>query len=527
MVLGKLKTYGIIVSIFLLVGCAYQVPTRTAPSATPKPDNFQEKAQKTRLKKELVEWEKDINKIIYFLQTEIAENKARLKQGVSSQERYNFTRMNELLASYRESLKRIKILQKKLKKQSSALSREIFYLELIDQYLATLKSVEAMRKKELYRGVGIDKWEKEITENYRKNNYYEVVELYNQLTTSKPEADLSFSVKAYYALSLGRLDRVAEALQILEQTLAQQFFINSKNAPLCFEVGEWLINNGRMEPAYEIFQKLSAYYEAQDIWQEKARGKSALFQMGPKNIIVKNKIDQARSLFRDKGNFWGAYQTTLEAQSECLDLNCQDEVQSFLNQLIEEANAQIEAKLWEVDEKIERADYLEAQALLFSLKRSFPDRAYPYSIQENLDLIAEREEFLKGIQIGGEDEIAKEELEKANTQLAAENYEEAIVLYEELHGTIYQIEAEEKRYLAIDGLVRLRRKKAGQLFLQAKGTENLELKKNCLVESYKLLQSAINEYPNNSYAERIKKNLDDVRAEIEKVFPDFFSEDYK
>ena len=55
----------------------------------------------------------------------------------------------------------------------------------------------------------------------------------------------------------------------------------------------------------------------------------------------------------------------------------------------------------------------------------------------------------------------------------------------------------------------------------------MEHKKNCLVERYKLLQRAINEYPSNSYADRIKKNLDDVRAEIEKVFPDFFSGDYQ
>jgi len=35
----------------------------------------------------------------------------------------------------------------------------------------------------------------------------------------------------------------------------------------------------------------------------------------------------------------------------------------------------------------------------------------------------------------------------------------------------------------------------------------------------------LDKYPNNTYADRIIKNLTDVRTEIEKVYPEFFSEE--
>lgn len=516
--------------ILITVSCAYPEGMRVKEvSSEPKAqqESFQEKPQKLRLQKDQVIWEDTLNKIIEALQTEIEKNNLSLHEGRSPEDDAYLAKKNEMLAGYLEDLKRIKILQQKIKVGDTALSREIFYLDLVDHYLATLKFAESLRGKEYPNGINTQKLEDEIANSYQKNNYYKVVDLYDQLAKIKPGGKINFNSKAYYALSLARLNQGEDTRSLIEELLSKDFSLTSENAPLCFALGEWLINNGQTQLAQEIFQKLNAFYMNEEIWYAKVKGKAALLQTGPQDTTVKNKIDQARALFQEQGDFLGAYQLGIVAQRECLDLACQRGVQDFLNQLTEQGRNQIDARLREIDNDIKMSQYSEAQALLFSLKKSFPPGEYPFSMQDKISLIPKTEALLKGNkQVELSDETGKQKLERANRLLESENFEEAIALYEELEGTAHKpADAEEKKLLAIDGLARTRRLKAGQLFLQAKSCTNVEQKKSYLLESYNLLKSVLDKYPNNTYADRIMKNLTDVRSEIEKVYPEFFSEE--
>jgi hypothetical protein len=514
--------------LLITVSCAYPEGMRVKEvSSEPKAhqESFQEKAQKLRLQKDQVIWEDTLNELIFALQKEIAKNNVSLPKGRSSEDNACLAEKNEMLAGYLEDLKRIKILQQKLKSEDTALSREIFYLDLVDHYLATLKFAESLRGKEYPNGINTQKLEDEIANSYQKNNYYNVVDFYDQLAKIQPGEKINFNSKAYYALSLARLNQGEDTHNFIEELLSKDFFLTSENAPLCFALGEWLINNGQTQLAQEIFQKLNAFYMNEEIWYAKVKGKAGLLQTGPQDITVKNKIDQARALFQEQGDFLGAYQLGIVAQRECLDLACQSGVQDFLNQLSEQGRSQIDARLREIDNDIKMSKYSEAHALLFSLKKSFPPGGeYPFSMQEKIALIPKTEALLKGNKrVELSDETGKQKLERANRLLESENFEEAIALYEELEGTAYKPDAEEKKLLAIDGLARTRRLKAGQLFLQARNSANVEQKKGYLLESYKLLKSVLDKYPNNTYADRIIKNLTDVRVEIEKVYPEFFS----
>ncbi|HJX32413.1 MAG TPA: hypothetical protein VJ624_11300 [Thermodesulfobacteriota bacterium] len=515
--------------ILITVSCAYPDGMRVKEvSSEPKvhQESFQEKAQKLRLQKDQVIWKDTLNELIFALQKEIEKNSVSLPEGRLSEDNAYLAKKNEMLAVYLEDLKRIKILQQKLKVGDTALSREIFYLDLVDHYLATLKSSESLRGKEYPNRLNSQKLEDEIANSYQKNNYYKVVDLYEQLVKIKSGEKINFNSKAYYALSLARLNQGEDTRNLIEELLSKDFSLTSENAPLCFALGEWLINNGQTQFAQEIFQKLNVFYMNEEIWYRKVKGKAALLQTGPQDITVKNKLDQARALFQEQGDFLGAYQLGIVAQRECLDLACQSGVQNFLNQLTEQGRNQIDARLREIDNDIKMSKYLEAQALMSSLKKSFPPGEYPFSMQEKIALIPKTEALLKGNkQVELSDETGKQKLERANRLLESENFEEAIALYEELEGTAYKPDAEEKKFLAIDGLARTRRLKAGQLFLQARNSTSVEQKKSYLLESYKLLKSVLDKYPNNTYADRIIKNLTDVRVEIEKVYPEFFSEE--
>jgi len=515
--------------ILITVSCAYPEGMRVKEvSEEPKAqqESFQEKAQKLKLQKDQVMWENTLNELIVALQKEIEKNNVSLFEGRSSEDNASLAQKNEMLAGYLGNLKRIKILQQKIKAEDTALSREIFYLDLVDHYLATLKFAESLRGKEYPYGLNSQTFEDEIASSFQENNYYKVVDLYDQLAKIKPAEKINFYSKACYALSLARLNQVEDTRSLIEELLSRDFSLTSENAPLCFALGEWLINNGQIQRAQEIFKKLDVFYMNEEIWYAKIKGKAALLQTGPHDITTKNKIDQARALFQEHGDFLGAYHLGIAAQRECLDLACQSGVQDFLNQLTKQGRNHIDIRLREIDNDIKMSKYSDAQALLFSLKKSFPPGEYPFSLQEKIALISEMEARLKeNNQPELSDETGKQKLERAHRLLESENFEEAITLYEELEGTAYKPDAEEKKLLAIEGLARTRRLKAGQLFLQARNSTNVEQKKNYLLESYKLLKSVLDKYPNNTYADRIIKNLTDVRAEIEKVYPEFFSEE--
>jgi hypothetical protein len=518
--------------ILITVSCAYPQGLRVkevSSETNPQQESFQEKAQKLRLQKDQVIWEDTLNALILSLQKEIEKNNVLLSEGRLSEDNAAFAKKNDLLRIYLEDLKRIKILQQKLKSEDTSLSREIFYLDLVDHYVATLKFAESLRGKEYPDGLNSQKLEDEIGNSYQKNNYHKVIDLYDQLAKIQSGGKINFNSKAYYALSLARLNQVEDSRHLIEELLSKDFFPTSENAPLCFALGEWLLNNGQTQLAQEIFKKLIAFYLNEEIWYSKVKGKVAVLQTGPQELTVKNKIDHARALFQEQGDFLGAYQLGIVAQRECLDLACQSGVQDFLNQLTDQGRNQIDARLREIDNDIKMSKYADAQTLLFSLKKSFPPGEYPFSIQEKIALIPRTEALLQGNkqveQVELRDETGKQKFEKANRLLESENFEEAIKLYDELESTTYKSYAEEKKLLAIDDLARTRRIKAGQLFLQARNCTNLEQKKSYLLESYKLLKSVLDKYPNNTYADRIIKNLTDVRAEIEKVYPEFFSEE--
>ena len=517
-------------SFLFFIGCTtFKVSKPEAPPPAPPPQKkvyqeyWAEKAQKLRVRKDIADWEDRLNSVIDSLQAEIEENTSIIKGGLLPGGQTDIAKKNEVLSSVLEKLKQIKSLQQKLNEKDTALSRETIYLDLIDRYLSCLKLGEKTSKENFSYGVDTKEIEEKIATNYQDENYYKVIALYRQLVDTKPAEGRNDKIQAYYALSLARLGWEEDAIKVVDKAFQGEFSVSGEKVPLFYELGEWLIDKKDYEVAERIFQKIALYFQGEEEWYKKARRKTALFRRGRQDLIVRNKIDQSLDLFEKKGNFSGAYLLGLEAQKNCSDPDCQKEVQTFLDQLIDKGVADIEKKLRKIDKMIAESKFLEAQEMLSALRRSFSDEGgCPPSITEKLALVRQKEKLLQEREAEWKDEVLQQKLEQANNLLESESYEKAIILYDQLKGTPYQTEAEAKKQSAIDRLARLRRSKAGQLFFQAQHCENAELKKSYLIKSYNLLKSVMDEYPNNSYAEKIGKNLEDVRSEIEKIYPEFF-----
>ena len=523
-----LKRYLIFFFLFG-IGCAFYGEKRPeAPRpAPPIPEkdyqaDVQERSQKEKLRQHIEQWDRLLTAIIEPLQAEIAENESIIEQGLFPQNQVDIAKRNTRLSSYLHALQRIKNLKQKLIEEDTALSRGKVYGEMIDQYLSCLKSVEATRDNPYAYEEDIKRVAKEIASNYQSGNFYTVVRLYNRLANSKKGEAIDVVSHVYCALSLARLGLEKDAVRIAEEALQKDFSVTCGNAPLFYELGEWLIDGERYNLAQHIFSKVAAYYQTEEHWYERTKKKVELFQSDQQTLLVRSKIDRALDLLERKGNFSEAYLLCLEAQRSCTDLDCQQEVQISLDQLIAWAVADIDEKLQIIETKIEESKYLEAQEILSALQRSYSGELYPLPIIKKQALIKKKVERLQGKEAGWKEELERQKLERANELLESGQYEEAIVLFDQFKGTPYELEVETKKQLAKDRLAREQRVRAGQLFLKAKHTEDPELRKTYLAESYNLLQGTLDNYPENSYAEKIRKNLEDVRSEIEKMYPDFF-----
>jgi len=518
--------------ILFLAGCAYSIGEKpVSPPREPSvmneayQESFQEKAQKLRLQKGMAGWEVSLNNLMDSLQIKIKENNALIEESLLTDEQGYLSQKNEVLLSYLGKLERIKILIQRLNESDTALSRESVYINLIDDYLTCLTLFEKAKEDKFASRVDRNKIKEEIKKNFLKGNFSTVIDLYEHLSINELNEENDLKTQAFYILSLNRSGRVEEALIAADDAFEKEFFVTCENASLMYELGEWLIDMERYKVAQKIFQRIIRYYQSEREWLNKAIKKASLFRSNFQYLKVRNKIDQASDLFEKERKFPEVYSLLLDAQENCPDLGCREEVQAILTQFVEKTIADIDENLRQVDEKIEESRILEAQEILSSLEESFPGEKYPPLIVEKLVLIQEKGKILHEEEIKWQDEFDRQRIEKANTLLESENFEEAIILFNQLQGTSYQAEAEINKQLAIDQLARKRRTKAGQLFFQARHSVDPEIKKTYLVESYSLLKSVIDSYPNNQYAEKIRKNLEDVRAEIENIYPEFFLEE--
>ena len=511
-------------------GCAYPVvkePITPAPELTVPPMGdelrLHEEAQRERLKQLMPNWEAELNTLTNFLVAE-EEKMSVLEDSVLAEEGGTGIVKNRKIVSCLENLKQIRNLQQRLNEKEKAVFRERIYLKLIDYYLSCLKLSEEIRKEYYFNGVSPSEIKEKIENDYKIGDFYKVVVSYRNLQRGKTDLEIDLKDHAYYVLSLIQLGLAVDAVRESENFLKSDFVISSDNAYLMFKIGEWLIDREQYEIAEQVFQRIIRFYRKEEEWHKKAKTKAALFRSDIQYLKVRNKLDQAIDLFENGKDFSRVYSLCLEAKKYCPDPACRDEVQNTLDKFLTITLADLEAALFQIDQKIEELNILEARSLISKIKKIFPGEKYPLPIIDKLALVQEKDKILQEKELTWKDELDRQQLKKTDQLLVGEHYEEVIKILDQFEGTPYQDEAQIKKQLAIDGLAREKRISAGQLFFEAKRSEDPEIKKTYFIESYNILEEVLRCYPENRYAEKIKRNLEDVRAEIEKIYPQFLLE---
>ncbi len=518
--------------VLFVVGCVAP-PVRDREVAPPEsryspPSSIEQSADDNAHRVELAThingWNQRIDALVRAVEQELGDcDQTLLSERTPDEHRY-LTQQKRILLEYQKKLNMIKQAQEQLIDTSGALNREALYVQLIAQYVTCLRIEKKLRADAALGAKQSDALEA-IRMQYYNNNYTAVVDLFDQGGGRSPLGAASNEAQTYYAIALYRLGRTEEALRFAEAIVAEGVSVGCANASLIYELGEVLIDSERYDAAEKVFGALIAFYQQEQEMAAKAQKKSALFQTDLAYLRVRNKLDQAIDFFEKGGSFSEAFRLCKDALKACPDPPCRREVHSVLDQFVVKTSTEMERKLHQVDVLMEEGNLLEAYELVAALDRQFPDDGYPALIMKQLDALQEKSARVRQEEIQWKDELERLKYEKAMKLLEGEQYEEAVVLFDQLEGTQYEEEARKQRLSAIDLLARTSRSKAGHLFLLAKQSQDLDLQKKYLIESFMLLKGVMERYPDNQYADKIARNLEDVRAEIEKIYPEFLVEE--
>ncbi len=198
-------------------------------------------------------------------------------------------------------------------------------------------------------------------------------------------------------------------------------------------------------------------------------------------------------------------------------------VSSNVDQLLTVAREQ--ADYW-LESVLKRADNLAAkrkfQEALLLIER-VPRGVLPPEKQALLQKKTEDLSTSESISIETHRLVQEQELQegwnKAMTYLEAKEYDQAIEEFAKLLETAYADKArnridEAARLAALDD-----RKRAADLFLRAKRTDDMESRIKLLYASRQLLQDILVKYPQSDLTSRIKENLNRVEEEIRGIDP--------
>ncbi len=100
--------------------------------------------------------------------------------------------------------------------------------------------------------------------------------------------------------------------------------------------------------------------------------------------------------------------------------------------------------------------------------------------------------------------------EEARALVAAERFREAVALYDRFQGTELEERARGEQVRTADILVREERRRAGDLFVAAQSEADPARRTALLAEARAILAGLLEEFPDSSYTDRVRRNLEAV-----------------
>lgn len=364
-----------------------------------------------------------------------------------------------------------------------------------------------------------------IRERYNDRKYDDVVSVYENSLAKVNKELIANDINLIYASSLIRIGNVNFGTEKLEEETQKQKFdsmiLKIKLANLYYAMGDY----DKTKEMYNSIINTKITYEEHI---SKLRNKLKI-QFGGENIggtsEILSKLTKAELIIEGKSNFHEAEKISKSIINKYPNTPYSKKAKELLK-IIKNYSAQdIELKLSKIRAHTENGEYQLAYDIIFNLYEAYENN-WPNKIY--LDTLRNLEEELNAKR-ESRDKLTFDNIYSINLKI----YEEAssiietskdeTLLYDavkklkSLFSTEFKINAENKIKEAEESIIKVKRRKAGSLFLKAKRQKDPETKKSLLMQSYNILEKAIEEFPDSNLRNTLEENLLKVAEAIKKI----------
>jgi hypothetical protein len=285
---------------------------------------------------------------------------------------------------------------------------------------------------------------------------------------------------------------------------------------LAMMLGEWALEAAEPALAERLFAEAGAAADGLIELVEEARIRGAVARataLGPDAAALAEAV-----ALSEGGNLGGAVLALDTLIDSGEDTKVLTDAQVLRTDLVAEAQELATERLDRADAVLASEGPWDAVAELLDAVESLPEGTWDTAEVRRLRAwYRSRAKEAGSEAVVAEDQRLQHVLAEARAHVAAERYRDAVVAYRELEGTALQTRARDESRSSVDTFVKAERERAAKLFVSARKKPDATLKKEALEGVAVLLRGLLTEFPESTYASRVRDNLKVVEKELAKM----------
>lgn len=354
-----------------------------------------------------------------------------------------------------------------------------------------------------------------------EGNYSKVILTYTNLTQNFPGLEPSLSARLNYGQALQYTGQVEAAARYFKDLLASGDF-SIDPITIQRDIADLLLADAKIDTAKFFYNNLIQEQRSLDI--EKTWAQEQLAFLNSVNPDSEDMIAYMKLLREFQSNDYRIHAPRLNKMiNDFANQHAGSPIAVSALRLKTFAGNQLKAwfgrQLVKIDTLVTEKKFAEANAVLKNLSNYYLPAELQAVLQKTFYDVAQTEfQEQENKQHQKEVELSSQ-WEAAVNLLDSQKYESAISAFASLMGTEYEKEAKMKIIEAANQAAGEMRKEAAALFIRAGKTQDLEQKKNLLLESHRLLKDIQTQYPQTELLDKVQQNISILEEQINRLDP--------
>jgi len=355
-----------------------------------------------------------------------------------------------------------------------------------------------------------------------KGRYQEAILAFQNLMSSYPDRDVSVNTRKMYGLALLKTGQLERAAKVLSETLARMAS-SAEERSLRRLVADLMLASGRLDESRENYRSLADFYESRkgdDRWVA-----DQLALLGTVDLRRARELPLYMDVLRDYIAFDGkiipeGMKDRVERLEEGFpESPFTDRARQMFGQTEDSVRDWGRIRLEEVDTFVAEHDYVQAKSALELMLVDDLEPAMAEVVQRTMDHVVQAEKLYQEEQLMLLEQSLAQQWDKAVNLHDSRKYDEAIAAFEALFNTDYDVPAREKIKDSAESASVDMRRKAANLFVQARKARDYSRKRELLKESWGLLNDIARKYPKVKLIDKVKQNIDIIEQQIDLFDP--------